>query len=89
MKWPASTEKTAWKRSDQMVGKADNKLHVISGIIYNFSKEKFEKNWERRKACQGTQEDSKDCQDKGRSQTTDSNFKERRKWRRRKSLGKV
>ncbi|XP_060603696.1 uncharacterized protein LOC132756599 [Ruditapes philippinarum] len=50
VKWPASTEKTSWKRFedelDQMmehvlVGKVDNKLHVMSEIIYNFGKKRF------------------------------------------------
>jgi hypothetical protein len=50
VKWPASTEKTSWKRFEDeldlmmehvLVGKLDNKLHVMSKIIYNFGKERF------------------------------------------------
>ena len=50
VKWPASAEKAKWKTFEEeldlmmeniLVGKADNKLHTMSEIIYIFGKERF------------------------------------------------
>jgi len=49
-KWPASEENAKWKTFEEgldlmmeniLVGKADNKLHTMSEIIYTFGKERF------------------------------------------------
>jgi len=51
VKWPASAEKAKWKTFEEeldlmmeniLVGKADNKLHTMSEIIYTFGKERFD-----------------------------------------------